>query len=136
MTPAKEVGGDFYAFFLLDEDHLALVMADVSRKGAHAALFMVIAKTLIKNRAQMGGGPGEILQYVNEQLCEATNAQEALFGTDRMLTALNRNPGAAPEKLLRTVRKDINAFVGDAPQFDDITMLGLYYMGSEEKSDG
>ena len=218
MTPAKEVGGDFYDFFLIDEDHLGLVMADVSGKGVPAALFMVIAKTLIKNRAQMGGGPGEILQYVNEQLCEgndaelfvtvwfaildlktgkglaanaghehpalrradgqyelvvyrhspavatmegmrfrehefelhpgdslfvytdgvaeATNAQEELFGTDRMLTALNRDPGAAPETLLRTVRKDIDAFVGDAPQFDDITMLGLRYMGSEEKSDG
>ena len=218
MTPAKEVGGDFYDFFLIDEDHLGLVMADVSGKGVPAALFMVIAKTLIKNRAQMGGGPGEILQYVNEQLCEgndaelfvtvwfaildvktgkglaanaghehpalrradgqyelvvyrhspavatmegmrfrehefelhpgdslfvytdgvaeATNAQEELFGTDRMLTALNRDPGAAPETLLRTVRQDIDAFVGDAPQFDDITMLGLHYLGSEEKSDG
>ena len=218
MTPAKEVGGDFYDFFLIDEDHLGLVMADVSGKGVPAALFMVIAKTLIKNRAQMGGGPGEILQYVNEQLCEgndaelfvtvwfaildlktgkglaanaghehpalrradgqyelvvyrhspavatmegmrfrehefelhpgdslfvytdgvaeATNAQEELFGTDRMLTALNRDPGAAPETLLHTVRQDIDAFVGDAPQFDDITMLGLHYLGSEEKSDG
>ena len=55
MTPAKEVGGDFYDFFMLDDDHLALVIADVSGKGVPAALFMVIAKTLIKNRALMGG---------------------------------------------------------------------------------
>ena len=75
MTPAKEVGGDFYDFFLIDEDHLGLVMADVSGKGVPAALFMVIAKTLIKNRAQMGGGPAEILQYVNDQLCEGNEAE-------------------------------------------------------------
>ena len=214
MTPAKEVGGDFYDFFLIDEDRLGLVMADVSGKGVPAALFMVIAKTLIKNRAQMGGGPAEILQFVNDQLCEgneaelfvtvwfailnlktgkgmaanaghehptirragekyelviyrhspavatmegmrfkehefelhpgdslfvytdgvpeATNAKEELFGTDRMLTALNRDPEAPPETLLRTVRQDIDAFVGDAPQFDDITMLGFHYFGSGE----
>lgn len=70
MKPAKEVGGDFYDFFFVDEDHLALVMADVSGKGVPAALFMVIAKTLIKNRAQMGGTPSEILSDVNDQLCE------------------------------------------------------------------
>ena len=218
MTPAKEVGGDFYDFFLIDEDHLGLVMADVSGKGVPAALFMVIAKTLIKNRAQMGGGPAEVLQYVNEQLCEgndaelfvtvwfaildvktgkglaanaghehpvirraggkyelsvyhhspavatmegirfrehefelhpgdslfvytdgvpeATNAGNELFGTDRMLNALNSEPNVSPEKFLRNVREEIDVFVGGAPQFDDITMLGLHYMGSEGKSDG
>ena len=214
MTPAKEVGGDFYDFFLLDKDHLGMVMADVSGKGVPAALFMVITKTLIKNRAQMGGGPAEILQYVNEQLCEsndaelfvtvwlaildiktgkglaanaghehpairrvggeyelivyrhslavatmegirfkehefelhpgdslfvytdgvteATDAHNALFGNDRMLAALNQDPDAEPEKLLRTVREHIDAFVGEAPQFDDITMLGFKYKGLEE----
>lgn len=70
MHPAKEVGGDFYDFFLVDDDHLALVIADVSGKGIPAALFMVIAKTLIKNRAQMGGTPSEILFDVNNQLAE------------------------------------------------------------------
>ena len=75
MQPAKEVGGDFYDFFMLDEDHLGLVMADVSGKGVPAALFMVIAKTLIKNRAQMGGSPAEVLAYVNEQLCEGNDAE-------------------------------------------------------------
>lgn len=75
MNPAKEVGGDFYDFFLTDEDHLALVMADVSGKGVPAALFMVIAKTLIKNRAQLGGTPAEVLSYANEMLCEQNEAE-------------------------------------------------------------
>lgn len=75
MQPAKEVGGDFYDFFLIDDDRLALVIADVSGKGVPAALFMVIAKTLIKNRAQMGGSPSEILHDVNTQLCEGNEAE-------------------------------------------------------------
>ncbi|MBQ4400713.1 MAG: SpoIIE family protein phosphatase [Synergistaceae bacterium] len=79
MRPAKEVGGDFYDFFMVDDDHLALVMADVSGKGVPAALFMVVAKTLIKNRAMMGGTPGEILRDVNNQLCE--NNDSSLFVT-------------------------------------------------------
>ncbi len=79
MYPAKEVGGDFYDFFMIDEDHLALVMADVSGKGVPAALFMVIAKTLIKNRSMMGGTPGEILHDVNNQLCESNDS--SLFVT-------------------------------------------------------
>ena len=74
MNPAKEVGGDFYDFFLIDDEHLALVMADVSGKGVPAALFMVIAKTLIKNRAMMGGSPREVLSDVNNQLCEGNEA--------------------------------------------------------------
>ena len=74
MTPAKEVGGDFYDFFMIDDDHIALVMADVSGKGVPAALFMVITKTLIKNRAPMGGTPAEILEDVNDQLCESNTA--------------------------------------------------------------
>ncbi len=213
MQSAKEVGGDFYDFFLIDKDHLGLVMADVSGKGVPAALFMVIAKTLIKNRSQMGGGPAEILADVNTQLCEgndaelfvtvwfailnirtgkglaanaghehpalrradgnfelivyrhslamatidgmrfrehefelhpgdtlfvytdgvteATNARLELYGTDRMLNALNRNPDAMPEALLHTVRADIDSFVGNEPQFDDITMMSLRYIGLE-----
>ena len=79
MTPAKEVGGDFYDFFFTDDDHLGMVMADVSGKGVPAALFMVIAKTLIKNRALFGGSPGEVLKYANEMLCEQN--EEELFVT-------------------------------------------------------
>ena len=215
MTPAREVGGDFYDFFLIDDDHLGLVMADVSGKGVPAALFMVNARTLIKNRAMMGGSPAEILRYVNEQLCqsndaelfvtvwlaivelstgrglaanaghehpairrgdgkyelvvyrhspavaameeirfrehsfelhpgdslfvytdgvtEATDENNQLFGTDRMLAGLNINPDADPQTLLRNVKQEIDAFVGGAPQFDDITMMCLHYTGSEAK---
>ena len=81
MTPAKEVGGDFYDFFLIDDDHLAMVMADVSGKGMPAALFMVTARTLIKNRAMMGDtySPARILSDVNRELCEDNKA--ALFVT-------------------------------------------------------
>lgn len=96
MTPAKEVGGDFYDFFLIDDDHLGLVMADVSGKGVPAALFMVIAKTLIKNRAQTGASPKEILYSVNNQLW---------------------------------AKADIDAFIGENEQFDDITMLCVKYNG-------
>lgn len=211
MEPAKEVGGDFYDFFLVDNDHIAMVMADVSGKGVPAALFMVIAKTLLKNSAQGGMPPEKVLEKVNNQLCEnndaemfvtvwlgimeistgkmvcanagheypavrradgayelfrdkhgfvlagmegaryrgyeltlnpgdcifvytdgvpeATNASNELFGTDRMLAALNRGRGKGCQELLGTVRREIQDFVGDAPQFDDITMLSLEYRG-------
>ena len=207
MTPAKEVGGDFYDFFLIDEDHLVMVMADVSGKGVPAALFMVIAKTLIKNSAQTGLSPKEVLERVNNQLCEnneaemfvtvwlgiyeissgrllaanagheypvmkrvgkdfellkdrhgfvlagmegsrykeyelvlapgdkvflytdgvpeATNAANELFGTDRMMEALNQSKDSNCAELLKKVHDCIDEFVGAAPQFDDITMLCL-----------
>lgn len=79
MTPAREVGGDFYDFFLVDQDHLAVVMADVSGKGVPAALFMVVAKTLIKNHAQAGMEPGCVFDLVNNQLCE--NNEAGMFVT-------------------------------------------------------
>lgn len=211
MTPAKEVGGDFYDYFLVDNDHIALVMADVSGKGVPAALFMVIAKTLIKNSAQTGLSPAEVLQQVNEQLCEgneanlfvtvwlaiiqistgkgvaanaghehpalcrrdgsyelivykhspavavidgmvfrehefelepgdrifvytdgvteATDVNNELFGNDRMLEALNSNRSTAPQELLPAMQTAIETFVGEAPQFDDITMLSFSYKG-------
>ena len=74
MQPAKEVGGDFYDFFLIDDNKLAVVMADVSGKGVPAALFMVIAKTLIKNNAQYGKSPKEVFETVNNLLCEGNDA--------------------------------------------------------------
>jgi len=74
MQPAKEVGGDFYDFFLIDEDTLAVVIADVSGKGVPAALFMVIAKTLIKNNAQYGKSPKEVFEDVNNILCANNDA--------------------------------------------------------------
>ena len=213
MDPAKEVGGDFYDFFLVDDDHLCLVMADVSGKGVPAALFMVIAKTLIKNRAQMGGTPAEILADVNDQLCEgndaglfvtvwlaileistgkgmaanaghehpvlkrtdgsfelvkyrhspavatmeglrfrehdfrlepgdtlyvytdgvpdAKSADGGRFGTDLLVEALNRDPEADLMGLLTGVKREIDGFAAGFTQFDDITMLGLCYLGPE-----
>ena len=74
MQPAKEVGGDFYDFFMTDADTLAIVIADVSGKGVPAALFMVIAKTLIKNNAQYGKTPKEVFETVNDLLCENNDA--------------------------------------------------------------
>ena len=218
MDPAKAVGGDFYDFFLIDDDHLALVMADVSGKGVPASLFMVISKTLIKNRAMMGGSPAEILYDVNMHLCEgnnsamfvtvwlgivtlstgeviegngghenpcllqkkedgetvyeemktphdfvlgglkkatfqedsfvmqpgdrlfiytdglpeATNAEGQRFEMDRVLDSLNRHKDLDLAALLSGIRKDVDDFVGDAEQFDDLTMLTFVYHGKTE----
>ena len=211
MKPAKEVGGDFYDFFLVDNDHIGLVMADVSGKGVPAALFMMVARVLIKAHLQNGESPAVALENVNNQLCEsneaelfvtvwtgvleistgkgfaanaghehpairrangeyalqvyrhspavatmdgipfrehsfqlnpgdslfvytdgvaeATNANNELFGNDRMLDALNVHPDAQPEEVLSNVMKGIDAFVAGAEQFDDITMLCLKYNG-------
>ena len=216
MDPAREVGGDFYDFFLVDDRHVALVMADVSGKGVPAALFMVIAKTMIKNRAMLGGGPAEILRDVNNQLCannasdyfvtawlaiidiktgeglaanaghehpvlrradgrfelvvyrhslalaamegisfrehafrlnpgdrlfvytdgvpEATGPENELYGTDRMLDSLNRDPDADGEQMLKNLRKDIEVFSSGAEQFDDITMMIFDYEGSGKET--
>ncbi|MCR5724899.1 MAG: SpoIIE family protein phosphatase [Treponema sp.] len=79
MTPAKEVGGDFYDFFMVDERHLAIVVADVSGKGVPAALFMVIGKTLIKDHTVPGADPAEVFEKVNNLLCESNG--EELFIT-------------------------------------------------------
>ena len=216
MTPAKAVGGDFYDFFLIDDDHLGLVMADVSGKGIPAALFMMICKTILQSCAMLGQTPAEILTKTNEGICsnnqadmfvtvwigileistgklraanagheypalkradgsfelyktkhglavgamegagyreyelqlfpgdklfvytdgvpEAIDAQEQAFGTGRMLRALNLDPEAGPEALLGNVKQEMDAFVGDAEPFDDITMLGFVYYGTEEKA--
>ena len=79
MTPAKEVGGDFYDFFLTDNEHLAIVMADVSGKGVPAALFMMAAKIMIQNIALTGAGPREILETTNNRICQ--NNREEMFVT-------------------------------------------------------
>ena len=216
MTPAKEVGGDFYDFFMIDNDHIALVMADVSGKGVPAALMMMVARILIKSSLQNGKSPEEALESVNNQLCEdneaeffvtvwvavveistgkglavnaghehpvlrradgsyelvlyrhsmpiatlgglrfkqhefqlypgdsffvytdgvaeATNRENELFGSERMLDALNREPDAQPEQILANVMHDINSFVDGAEQFDDITMLCFRYLGSPDSS--
>ena len=79
MDPAKEVGGDFYDFFLIDEDHLGLVMADVSGKGVPAALFMMMSKIMLNNYAMMGGSPKEVLERVNNSICK--NNENDMFVT-------------------------------------------------------
>ena len=209
MSPAREVGGDFYDFFMVDDRHLAIVMADVSGKGVPAALFMVIGKTLVKDHTQPDRDLGEVFSRVNNLLCEsnseglfitafegvldlvtgefnfvnaghempmisrggkafeahkirpgfvlagmedvrfragsltlepgdklfqytdgvteATNAHDELYGMQRLTAALTANSGRTAQEILPAIRADIDAFVGDAPQFDDITMLCLEY---------
>ena len=79
MDPAKEVGGDFYDFFLIDENHLGLVIADVSGKGVPAALFMMVSKIILQSCAMLGQSPAEILNKTNEAIC--SNNQEGMFVT-------------------------------------------------------
>ena len=79
MNPAKEVGGDFYDFFLVDEDHLCMVMADVSGKGVPAALFMMASKIILANNAMMGKSPAQILTETNAAIC--SNNREEMFVT-------------------------------------------------------
>jgi len=210
MDPAKEVGGDFYDFFLVDDDHLCMVIADVSGKGVPAALFMMISKVIMQNYAMLGKSPAEIFDLTNAALCssnqvemfvtawlgileistgkiiaanagheypalsqagpfalfrdkhgfilggmdgtrykeyelsmkpgdrlflytdgvpEATDTANALFGTERMLEALNREAAIPPERILENVRAAVDAFVNEAEQFDDLTMLCIEYKG-------
>lgn len=213
MTPAKEVGGDFYDFFLVDDDHLCMVMADVSGKGVPAALFMMASKIILANNAMMGKSPAQILHDTNVAICsnnreemfvtvwigileistgkltaanagheypvlklpdgsfelfkdkhgfviggmegavykeyevqlqpgsklfiytdgvpEATNSEKELFGTDRMLEALNTVSDADPQTTLENVRKTVDNFVCEAEQFDDITMLCMEFKGKK-----
>ena len=74
MEPAREVGGDFYDFYLVDDDHLCVVMADVSGKGVPGALFMMVTKSIIKSFAMMGLSPAEILEKTNETICSDNSA--------------------------------------------------------------
>ena len=79
MDPAREVGGDFYDFFLIDKDHLCMVIADVSGKGIPAALFMMVSKIIIQSCAMLGRDAGEILTKTNEALC--SNNRMEMFVT-------------------------------------------------------
>ena len=79
MDPAREVGGDFYDFFLIDDDHLCLVIADVSGKGVPAALFMMASKIVIANNAKMGKSPAQILTDTNASILR--NSREEMFIT-------------------------------------------------------
>ena len=75
MDPAKEVGGDFYDYFLIDPDHLGVLIADVSGKGVPAALFMMASKIILQSVAMLGGSPAEILTKTNEAICSNNEAQ-------------------------------------------------------------
>ena len=79
MDPAKEVGGDFYDFFLVDDDHLCIVIADVSGKGVPAALFMMASKIILANNAMLGKSPANILTDANAAIC--ANNREDMFVT-------------------------------------------------------
>ena len=214
MDPAKEVGGDFYDFFFVGPNRLALVIADVSGKGIPAALFMMRSKTAIRNLAENGKSPAEIFSQANHLLCDGNDAEmfvtawigildlktgdmvcanagheypailraggdyellkdkhslalaamdgipmkeyslrlnpgdslfvytdgvpEAIneaveqYGTDRLLEELNLHKDKPPKILLPLVRENLRRFVGKADQFDDITMLGVSFLGHTE----
>ncbi len=210
MDPAREVGGDFFDYFLIDEDHLCLVIADVSGKGIPASLYMMISKVIVQSCAMLGRSAADILTKTNEALSsnnqmemfvtvwvgileistgkvtaanagheypalmqngrfellkdkhgfviggmeglrykeyelqlrpgdkifvytdgvpEATDAENRMFGTDRMLVALNTAPQGTPKEILSRVSSAVESFVNGAEQFDDMTMLCLEYKG-------
>ena len=214
MYTAKEVGGDFYDFYFVDEDTLAFLIADVSGKGIPAAMFMMTAKTLLKSYAESGMGVAEVLTQANNKLCEgneagmfvtvwmgylntrtgevtyanaghnppfirhgdgsvemvksrpglvlagmegiryrvntiqlktgdllylytdgvteATDVANNLYGEVRLQAVLQQKNVGDVESVCRQVKENVDNFVGDAPQFDDITMLALRYTPSGE----
>jgi Serine phosphatase RsbU, regulator of sigma subunit len=89
MDPAKEVGGDFYDFFLIDDDHLCMVMADVSGKGIPAALFMMVSRIILSNNAMLGKSPAKILEDTNVAIC--ANNREEMFVTVWLVGARIQN---------------------------------------------
>ena len=213
MIAAKEVGGDFYDFYKLSDTTVAFLAADVSGKGIPAAMFMMTAKTIIKDLAERGLAVNEIFTQANEKLCEnnesgmfvtawmgildittgqvkfanaghnppllkrangsfeylktragfvlagmegvryrigeltmypgdrlflytdgvpeATNTENKLYGEDRLLKFMNQNCAMEAISLLPELKANIDEFVGEAPQFDDITMLMLDYKPKE-----
>ena len=213
MIAAKEVGGDFYDFYTLDSNTVLFLAADVSGKGIPAAMFMMTAKTIIRDLAERGLSVDEIFTLANEKLCEsnesgmfvtawmgkidlstgvlrfanaghnppiivhddgkceylksrtgfvlagmegmkyreneitldkgdrifiytdgvteATDENEALYGEDRLMSYIDKNKSLKAEELLSGLKEDIDLFAGDAPQFDDITMLVFDYKKKE-----
>lgn len=213
MDPAKEVGGDFYDFYLTDENRFNFMVADVSGKGIPAAMFMMRAKTQLKNLAEAHYSLSDIFTSGNNELCEgneagmfvtvwqgcidlekgivqyvnaghnpplvkhadgsfdfikeragfvlagiegvryktqellltpgdiifiytdgvteASNESFELYGNDRLLNTLNSAEYSTMQELCEYVRKDIDNFVGNAQQFDDITMMALQFKGKE-----
>lgn len=121
MDPAKEIGGDFYDFFFVDKNNFALVIADVSGKGVSAALFMVIAKILLKNQLQNGDSPAKVLEVVNDRLCENNEASmfvTAFIGLVNIKegTFTYANAGHNPP-LIYEKSKDEYKFIGESHGF-------------------
>lgn len=95
MAPAREVGGDFYDYFLIDEDHLCMVIADVAGKGVPAALFMMASKIMLQSAAMLGHSPAKILEQANAAICASNEAEMFLtvwlgileLSTGRMVAA-------------------------------------------------
>ena len=94
------MGGDFYNFFFIDDDHLALVIGDVSGKGIPGALFMMVTNILLSDRTQLGGSPKEVLEFVNEQIWSPQRCGDVRHRLDldpgavhRKLTAANAGHG-------------------------------------------
>lgn len=134
MVPAKEVGGDFYDMFMVDESHLAIVMADVSGKGVPAALFMVIAKTLIKNHALNKESPSQIFTNVNKQLCE--NNEVGMFVTGWMgimdIFTGHMDYVNAGHNYPLIIRKDGSVeWIKSRPGFVLASMEGVHYRQNE-----
>lgn len=134
MVPAKEVGGDFYDMFMVDESHLAIVMADVSGKGVPAALFMVIAKTLIKNHALNKESPSQIFTNVNKQLCE--NNEVGMFVTGWMgimdIFTGHMDYVNADHNYPLIIRKDGSVeWIKSRPGFVLASMEGVHYRQNE-----
>lgn len=113
---------------VIDEDHLCLVIADVSGKGVPAALYMMNSKVVLQSFAKTGLSVETLLEKVNDIICD--NNPLEMFGIDRVLIALNEDTQAAPEQLLNNMQNAVDGFVKDAEQFDDLTMLCLEYHGA------
>jgi sigma-B regulation protein RsbU (phosphoserine phosphatase) len=119
MIPAREVGGDFYDFFLIDDERLGLVIGDVSGKGVPAALFMAVTRTLLKSTALAGLAPAECLRRVNNLLCADNDSEmfvTVFYGVMNTRTGVltYSNGGHNPPYLLRSDgRAELLAGTGD-----------------------
>ena len=91
-------------------------------------------KDIFYNEYEIQMEPGDCIFVYTDGVAEAANSEYELFGTERIVEALNREPEAEPEQVLHNMNEAIHAFVGDAEQFDDITMMCLHYNGPTNKA--
>ncbi len=128
MKTAKEVGGDFYDFFFVDRDKMALVMADVSGKGIPAALFMMRSKTALRSFAEAGGSPKEIMEKANETLCEGNDAEmfvTAWIGIIDLRTGLMKCANAGHEYPAIKKKNGVYELLKDAHSLPLAAMEGV-----------